>query len=40
MTIFGIDFTIADFVLLGIAGGIVIFLVVNRLVGARKDREN
>jgi len=40
MNILGVDFTISDLVLLGIAGGIVIFLVANRLVGGRKKEEN
>jgi len=40
MNIFGIDFTTSDFVLLGICGAIVIFLVANRLVGAQKKTED
>jgi len=40
MNIFGVDFTSSDFVLLGICGGIVIFLIANRIVGARKKGEN
>jgi hypothetical protein len=39
MNIFGIDFSISDLCLLGIAGAVVIFLIVNRLVTARNNRE-
>ena len=40
MTIFGIDFNTSDFILLGIAGAVAIFLIVNRLVGSRNDQES
>lgn len=40
MIIFGIDFTASDLVLLGIAGAVVIFLIVNRIAGTQKNREN
>ncbi len=40
MNILGIDFNTSDFVLLGIAGAVVIFLIVNRFVTGKKDTEN
>ena len=40
MTIFGVDFTTSDFILLGIAGAVAIFLIVNRLSGSKNDGES
>jgi hypothetical protein len=40
MTIFGIEFTSSDLVLLGIAGAIALTLIVQHIIGARKNRES